>query len=217
MSTVATRTIVFNSDGITPTCVQLGVPTYGRLSRIALSLESGTITGGTLYIYDRKGACRDQLDLNTKAAGFAAIADSGGLVEVTTPAPHGILPGTIIEFKGAPRAEYPLLYAVSAIPSPTTFVLDTPYVVPADPLGLWQTAPLFPTLNAINHLVVLETIPVSGELLLLELNRAYQNRDNQNELLRQMTPALWLEYVPQVGSDPAVFQFSHTTQPHAVG
>lgn len=215
MSTVATRTIVFNSDGVTPTCVEVGVPRQGRLARIALSLQSGSLTGGTLYLYDRKGACQDQLDLNTDASGFAEIADAAGLVEVTTPVPHGILPGVIVEFKGPPRAEYPLLYTVVAIPSETTFVLDTPYVAPADPLGLWQTKPLFPTLNAINHLVVVESIPVSGELW-VELNRAYQNRDNQSEKLKQLTSALWLEYVPQVGSAPAVFQFSYTTQTHAI-
>jgi hypothetical protein len=197
--------------------VQLGVPTYGRLSRVALSLESGTITGGTLYIYDRKGACQNQLDLNTEASGSAAVADAGGLVQVTTAAPHNLLPGAVIEFKGELRSEYPSLYTVAAIPDATTFVLDTPYVVPANPTGLWQTAPFFPTLNPINHLILVETITATGQLLLPEINRAYQNRDNQVELLRQMTPALWLEYVPQAGSDPAVFQFSFTTQPYAIG
>jgi len=217
MSTVATRTILFDSDGVAPTCAQLGVPTYGRLSRFALSLGVGTITGGTLYIYDRKGACQNELDLNTKASGFATIANAGGLVQVTAPVDHRVYPGDMVEFKGPPRAEYPAVYQVLTIPSSTVFVLDTPYVAPADPLGLWQTAPMFPTLNPINHVVVVEAVPATGELLLLELNRAYQNRDNQNELLRQMTPALWLEYIPQGGSGAATFQFSYTTQPHAVG
>jgi hypothetical protein len=202
-------TIAFVAAASGSTCVKLPAHARGSLQRLVLVKTYGNITGGMLNIYDRKGACSGQLDLNVSRSGeIVSITNNTG-VRVTTNAPHGLLVGDRFEFKGAALVIYPGLHNVTAVVSDTVVQTDTSFL--SNPAGLWQEAPYNPTLSPLSHLVYRAVVPGDGELTEFDMARYYMNRDNQDSVNRRPTAALWLEYTPVDGSEEAGFELSVTS------
>ena len=204
------NSVAFTTSATLRTCVQVPAHTRGELQRLVLVKTSGTIVGGSISLYDRRGACLGQTDLNVTQAGVvSSVADSGGDALVTTAAVHNVEPGTQIEFKGDLATTYPGLHTVTSVVSDTALLLGTAFA--SNAAGSWQTAPWIPTLHPDNHLVLIEAVSASGSVRLFDLERAYMNRDNQTEKDRRPTAALWLEYTPTGGSGVANFELAITS------
>jgi len=209
MGISSSGSIVFTNDGAAPSCVQLGVHARGTLQRLVVAKEAGTINGGAIRVYDRRGACVGQPDFNTKNGVIVSLADNGGNVRLTSATPHGLSVGDEIEFKDAARVVYPGIYTVSAHISATVVDLNVAFV--SNAAGLWQTKPWMPTLLPQMHSILHENVGIGGNYSTFDLGRGYENRDNQDPLTRRRQPALWLEYTPAAGSGTATFQVAYTS------
>lgn len=210
MSISASGSTTFSNNGTAVTCVPLGVHVRGTLQRLIIAKRSGTTLGGTVKIYDRRGACIGQPDLEVASSGtIASLADSSTFVRLTSVDAHNLVPGNRIEFKGAARTTYPGIHTVTATISATVVDLDVTYT--ANAAGIWQTEPWIPTQLPQTHLVLSETVPATGELVMFDLNRGYENRDNQDAISRRRAPRLWMEFTPAAGSESCVFEVAYTS------
>lgn len=194
------RIVSFDGEAATPVCVELPVPPRGTLSRLILTQLTGTPGAGTVVIYDRKGACALETDLNVAESGeVSTVLTAGGQASVTFTAEHNLKVGETFEIKGCTVAAYNVTHTVTAVTSSTVVVTDIAYVSNGSG-GVWQTSPFDPTRNPASHIVYTGTI-VAGSLQSFDINRGYANSDNQSETMRTRYQALWAEVTPtQTGS-----------------
>lgn len=210
MSITTSGFVGFANNGTAVTCVSLGVHARGTLQRLIVVKKTGTTQGGTVKVYDRRGACFGQPDLEVAGSGtISSITDSSSFVRMTAASAHNLLVGDRIEFKGAAATTYPGVHTVTSVVSPTAVNLNATYTAGAT--GVWQTEPWIPTQLAPTHLVLSETLPADGELIMFDLNRGYENRDNQDPVTRRRAQRLWLEFTPAVGSGACTFEVAFTS------
>jgi len=195
MSGGYSRTVSFVGVAGSPVCVELPLPPRGILERLIVTQLTGTPGGGTVVVYDRKGACLGEVDLNVAESGqVAASADDGGFVAITFSANHNLKVGDTFEVKGHTEASVNTTHTVITVTSATVVVTDIAFVgVGAD--GVWQTSPFIPTSNPASHLVYEGTL-VTGSLKAFNISRGYENRDNQSETMRTRYQALWMQFTP---------------------
>lgn len=189
------RTVSFTGVAGTPICVELPVPPRGILERLIITQVSGTPGGGTVSVFDRKGACVGETDLNV--AEFGAVtssANSGGSIAITFAADHNLKVGDTLEVKGHTAASVNTTHTVTEVTSPTVVVTDIAFVGVGTG-GVWQTSPFLPTVNPASHLVYEGTV-AAGSLKGFDIDRGYENRDNQSETMRARYQALWMEFTP---------------------
>lgn len=197
-------------DGTTsvPQCVELPAPPRGVLDRIIVTQVDGVAGVGDITIYNRKGACSVANDLNVDESGqVVAITNSGGKAAIETDAAHNLKVGDTIEIKGNTVAAYNTTHTVESITSDTVVVTDISYTSDGTD-GYWQTSPFLPTNNPASHLVYSGSL-VSGSLQAFDIDRGYENRDNQSETMRSRYSALWAEFTP--GSS-ATFEIAITCE-----
>jgi hypothetical protein len=209
MGISASGSTTFTNNGTAVTCVELGVHARGTLQRLIVAKVSGTTLGGTVKIYDRRGACVGQPDLEVKSGAIVSLTDSSSFVRLTSATAHGLGFGDRIEFKDAARVTYPGIHTVTAKVSDTVVDLNVAYT--ANAAGIWQTEPWVPTQLPQTHLILVDTVSAEGEMVKFDLNRGYENRDNQDSISRRRSPSLWLEYTPAEGSGACVFHVAYTS------
>lgn len=190
---------VVSVDGVaTETqCVELPTPPRGTVDRIIVTQLDGAGGASTIAIYNRKGACSVANDLNVDESGDVVdVTTDGGQAAVQTDAAHNLKVGDTIEIKGCDVAAYNVTHTVTEVTSDTVVVTDIAYTSDGTG-GLWQTSPFLPTNNPASHLVYSGSL-TSGSLQAFDIDRGYENRDNQSETLRSRYSALWAEFTPDV-------------------
>ena len=208
MATGYSRVVEFSGTSGTATCVELPAAPRGVLDRLIITQLSGTSAGGTVSVFDRKGACANANDLNVEESGeVTSIADSGGSASITFDAAHNLKVGDEIEIKGSSVSAYNTTHTVTSVTSDTVAVTDVAFTSGATG-GFWQTLPFLPTLNPVSHLVYSGSVS-SGSLQAFDIDRGYENRDNQDEFRRARYSALWLEYTPDQNG---TFEVAVTTE-----
>jgi hypothetical protein len=208
MATGYSRTVQFAGVSGIATCVELPAAPRGVLERLIITQLTGTAAGGSVSVFDRKGACANANDLNVEeAGGVTSIADSGGSASITFDAAHNLQVGDQIEIKGSSVSAYNTTHTVASVTSDTVAVTDVAFTSGATG-GLWQTLPFLPTANPASHLVYSGSVS-SGSLQAFDIDRGYENRDNQSETKRTRSSALWLEYTP---NQNGTFEVAITTE-----
>ena len=202
------RIVEFSATTPTKTCVELPACPRGMLERLVITQLTGTSAGGDFKVYDRKGACANANDLNVSlSGGVTSVADSSGQARITTDADHGLKVGDTIEVKGNTVSAYNVTHTVTVVVSATEVDTDIAYTSGGTG-GLWQTSPYLETRNPASHVVFNGTV-ASGSFADYNIDRGYENRDNQSETMRARYQALWLEFEPdQTGT----FEVAVTTE-----
>ncbi len=181
-------------------CVELPAPPRGTLDRLIVTQTSGSAGAGTINIYNRKGACSTANDIKVASSGgISTVADDSGSALVTTDADHLLKVGDAFEVKGCSVSAYNVTHTVTAVVSDVVVITDISYTS-AGTGGLWQTSPFIPTNAPASHLIFSGTLS-SGSLQAFDIDRGYENRDNQYETMRTRNTALWAEFVPATTAD----------------
>lgn len=185
------RTVKFNVPGTGVACVELPCPPRGKIDRLIVTQINGTPGGGTISIYDRKGACPNEVDLNVDESGaVTSIVTNGGFVQLTTDADHNLKVGDEIEIKDCTVAAYNTIHKVTEVVSSTVVVTDVSFTSGATD-GVWQSSPFIPSVNPASSLVYTNSL-TSGSLQAFDVDQHYENRDNQSETMRARHAGLWL-------------------------
>lgn len=207
-----TRTVKFAGTAGEPSCVELPCFQRGKLDRLIVTQTSGTPGGGNFNVYDRKGACVNEVDLNvTESGAVDAIANSSGVVRLTTDADHNLKVGDVIEIKNCSVTAYNRLHTVTDVVSSTVVVTNVSHTSNASD-GVWQTEPLFPSVHPDSSIVYTGSLS-SGSLKAFDIDQQYENRDNQDVVMRTRRGALWLEITPDNSGN---YEVSITTESDAM-
>lgn len=195
--------------------VELPAPPRGKLERLIITQTSGTSTGATINVYDRKGACIAASDLNVDASGtVSGSANTGGFLQITTASDHGLIAGDSVELKNCSVAAYNAVHTVTSVPSSSQLVLSVAHagaVASSNSAAvLWQTRPLLATRKPVTHLVLTDTVSSGTNKVLFDIDRSYENRDNQNTYTRLRHSALWLEFITTGTATALVFEIAYT-------
>jgi hypothetical protein len=204
-----------------PACVELPMPPRGILDRVIVTQTSGDhLEEADLNIYDRRGACISAVDLNVKSSGIVTdISDSGGFVLLETDVEHNLKVGDQIELKNSSQDNYNIIQTVTEVVSDTEVVTDVAFTIPgstpANVAVLWQTKPFDATTAPITHLIYAATKLTSGDYIQFDINRAYENKDNQSETMRCRYSALWLEVLTVGGGESFTYEIAYTCRADA--
>lgn len=212
MPAAYSRSMTF-STGADTVCARVPCPFRGRLTRLTLTQTSGTAAAGTLRLYDRRGASSVATDLNVRVSGVVdeVVTHVDGCKVVFTDT-HGLYVGESFEVKGCDVGQYNTTHTVLAVVNDTSIVSDIAYTADGSG-GLWQLQPFLRTQAPVTHLVLQEEVYAGSPLYRLEMDRRYENRDNQNETTRLAYDALWLEFTPQAEASNATWELGFTIEP----
>ena len=216
MASGYSRVVPFSIICGTPACIELPAPPRGELDRLIVTQKSGDPEAAVLNIYDRKGACLAATDLNVAESGaVVAITNGMGPTVVQFSDPHRLLVGSQFEVKGNSVAAYNASHTVTAVIDATTVVTDVAYT--EDGVGgLWQTLPYEPTHKPVTHLVLTANITSGVDYLAFDINRAYENQDNQSITMRTRHSALWLELLTTGLAEPSEWEVAYTCRADAI-
>lgn len=114
---------------------------------------------------------------------------------VTFSAPHVLKVGSSFFIKDCNVALYNKTYTVTAIVSDTAVtVSSSTFSSTAITSGVWQTDPFNPKTSPPTSLVYSGTVAAGTTFQAFDLNRGYENKDNQDINLRSRHTGLWLEF-----------------------
>lgn len=211
MATGYSNIVSLNVTRGTKSCTGLPMPPRGILERVILTQTSGSNTNATINIYDRKGACYAGSDLNVAQSGIIdSIYNSSGSAGVETTQPHNLLPGDTFEVKNATETAYNTTFTVVSVVNEYQVITDVSYTNPESTGALWQTTPFNPTTAPITHLVYTANKTGGTDFTAFDINRAYENKDNQSPTMRTRTSSLWLEIVTAGGATALTYEIAYT-------
>jgi hypothetical protein len=238
MMTVYARTTEFEAESGVPTCVVLPTPGRGRLDHFVIQqvLEGGDDDGYSFRIYDRKGACQNASDLHTLNGEVDDVTSGeGGKCVIQTVGAHNLSPGDTIELKHVTVADQSeseivheaaginVTHTVTAILSEDSVLTDVNFTVNGLG-GRWQTTPeVYATDSPVVHQLFptgtadAETVAASagGVYVSDEIDKHYENQDNQDVYARRVATALYLEITP-AGSGTKSFRINMSLQSLAI-
>jgi hypothetical protein len=220
MATGYSKVIPFTVQCGTPACIELPMPPRGVLERVIITQTLGDLEEALLNIYDRKGACIPATDLNVAHSGAVVdISDDGGFVVLETDSPHNLIVGDRIELKNSSQDNYNVIHTVTEVLSDTELVTNIAFTIPGSTSGnfsvLWQTVPFDSTTAPITHLVYVAEKLANADYTQFDINRAYENKDNQSETMRCRYSALWLEVLTVGAAETLGFEIAYTCRADA--
>jgi hypothetical protein len=220
MATGYSKIVSFEVICGTPAFFELPAPPRGVLERVIVTQTSGDLEEADLNIYDRKGACSPAVDLNVAHFGVVVdISDSSGFTLLETDDDHDLRVGEQIELKNSSQDNYNVVHTITSVVSSNEVVTDIVFTIPGStPVNvpiLWQSKPFDPTTAPITHLVYSATKLNSADYTQFDINRAYENKDNQSETMRCRHSALWLEVLTVGAAETLKFEIAYTCRADA--
>jgi hypothetical protein len=217
MASGYSKVVTFELFCGTPVAVELPMPPRGVLERVILTQLDDHPEDATCNIYDRRGACVAAMDLNVASSGgVVSLVEADGLSQITTDQPHNLIPGAVIELKGCEEGSYNTLQTVVEVLSGTELITDKAYVSDEGFSPLWQTQPFDETTAPVTHLLYTFSKVGGTDYAEFDLNRAYENKDNQSPTMRSRHSALWLEVLTEGAAEPLKFQIAYTCRADTV-
>lgn len=217
MATGYSRIVPFTVTCGIPAAIALPTPPRGVLDRVILTQLDTHAEAATCNIYDRRGACKAATDLHVAQSGeiVSVTAAGGGTVKITTALPQQLKVGDQLELKNCVELSYNTLQTVIEVLSDTEVVTDVVYVSDETWGVLWQTKPFLPTYAPVTHLVHTFSKLAGTDYIELDLDYAYENRDNQSEVTRLRTGSLYLEVLTEGAAELLEFQVAYTCRADA--
>jgi hypothetical protein len=216
MASGYSRVVPFSIICGTPACIELPAPPRGVLERLIITQKSGDPEAAIINVYDRKGACVAANDLNVTESGLVAtIGNDTGFTAVAFSADHHLIVGNQIEIKGSDVTGYNTDHLIVEVADTDIVITDVVYTANGTG-GLWQTLPFNPTNKPITHLMLTANVTSGEDLVLFDIHRAYENKDNQSETMRCRHSSLWLEFLTVGAVDPSDWEVAYTCQADTV-
>jgi hypothetical protein len=218
MSGTYSRVVEASVTGGVSNCIELPVPPRGVLDRLVVKQTSGSDVDFDFIVYNRKGACPAGNDLHVNAGTVTAVVTNGGKAKLTITVdqvyPYGykLKVGDVIYVKGTNVAAYNVVHTIAEVNSDTEVTTDISYSSAITTDGLWQdnVPQVFPRHDPTMHLVAASTTGTAGNASAnFDMNRTYENDDNQDFTKRTQAQALWLDLVP-AGSGAQTFEVAVT-------
>lgn len=219
MSGTYSRVVEASVTGGVSNCIELPVPPRGILDRLVVKqTDSGTPVDFDFIVYNRKGACPAGNDLHVNAGTVTAVVTNGGQAKLTITVdqvyPYGykLKVDDVIYVKGTNVAAYNVVHTITEVNSDTEVTTDISYTSAITTDGLWQdnVPQVFVRHDPTMHLVAASTTGTAGNASAnFDMNRTYENDDNQDFTKRTQAQALWLDLVP-AGSGAQTFEVAVT-------
>ena len=201
-------------------CIDLPMPPRGTLDRLILKQTTGTDVDFDYTVYNRKGACPTGNDLHVNAGTITSIINSGGNAQLSLvhsqfePYGYKLEVGDTIWVKGTNPSTYSgMAHTIASVDNAdgTLVTTDISYTGAATG-GYWQDnePQVFPRHDPTMHLVMAENTGTSGNASAnFDMNRVYENDDNQDFIKRTQATSLWLDLQP-AGSGSKTFEVAYT-------
>lgn len=201
MASEYSRVVAFSGNSDAIQTLELPAPSYGVLDRVIITQTSpvGTLSSAIFKIYDRRSACIGLTDINVESSGtVSSIGNSAtGVLTITFSAPHNLKEGVSFFIKDCTVSAYNTTYVVASVVSTTSITVLSTISASSATSGVWQTLPFNPRTSPPTSLIYSGTV-VAGETFQgFNLDRAYENKDNQDINLRSRHTGLWLEFSPE--------------------
>jgi len=197
MASEYSRVVAFSGNSNAIQALELPAPSYGTLDRFIITQTSPTSnTGsGTFKVYDRRSACIGLTDLNVANSGsIVSISNASGQLTLVFNAPHNLIKGVSFLIKDCDTADYNITYTVESVASATSVIVSSGITGSSETTGVWQTIPFNPRTSPPTSLVYSGTVTAGTTFQAFDLNRGYENKDNQDINLRSRHTGLWLEF-----------------------
>lgn len=220
MAGTYSKTVEAAVTGGIANCIELPMPPHGILDRIIVKQTAGAAVSYDFKVYARKGACERAADLYVNAGGVTAVANNGGQVQLTLsqdqyyPYGYELAVGDELYVKGTNVSGYNLVHTIQSVDSATEFTTDISYTSGITTDGIWQDSvpKVYPRRDPVMSLVLDTVSGTSGNASAnFDIERAYENEDNQDVTKRTAKTALWLDLTP-AGSGDKTFEIGYTTE-----
>lgn len=132
---------------------------------------------------------------------------TSGKLTIVFSAPHNLKIGDSFFIKDCATSVYNATYVVTNIVSTTSVTVSSLLAAETANSGVWQTLPFNPRTSPPTSLIYSGTVAVSTTFEGFNLNRVYENKDNQDFNLRCRNSALWLEFTPTELTPAKVLQW----------
>ena len=134
-------------------------------------------------------------DLNVANSGsIVSISNASGQLTIVFNAPHNLIQGVSFLIKDCDTADYNITYTVASVASTTSVIVSSEIEEEDETTGVWQTIPFNPRTSPPTSLVYSGTVTAGTTFQAFDLNRGYENKDNQDINLRSRHTGLWLEF-----------------------
>ena len=213
------RVVSATVTGGVSNCIELPVPPRGTLERVIIKQTSGTDVDFDFVVYNRKGACPTGIDLHVNGGAVTAVVTNGGSTKLTLTTtqtyPHGYVLGVgdKIYVKGTNVTAYNVVHTIVSVDSATEFTTNVTYSSAITTDGLWQdnVPSVYKRNDPSMHIVNASTTGTAGNASAsFDMDRTYENADNQDITARRLATALWLDLQP-AGSASITFEVAYTT------
>lgn len=220
MAGTYSKTVEASVTGGIANCVELPMPPHGILDRLIIKQTSGVDVSFDFKVYSRKGACERAADLHVNAGEVTAVADNGGQAQLTLtqtqyyPYGYELAVGDKLYVKGSNVAAYNVVHTIQSVDSATEFTTDISYTSGITTNGIWQDSePQVYARREPDMFLVLDTTSgTSGNpSKSFDIERAYENEDNQDVTKRTAKTALWMDLTPG-GTGSKTFEIGYTTE-----
>ena len=200
-------------------CVELGAPPRGTLQRLIVKQTAGTDVDFDFVVYNRKGACPSAYDLHVNGGTVTAVVDNGGSTKLTLtigqvyPYGYALKKDDVIYVKGTNVTAYNVVHTIVSVDSATEFTTNVTYSSAITTDGLWQdnVPSVYKRNDPSMHIVNASTTGTAGNASAsFDMDRTYENADNQDITARRLATALWLDLQP-AGSASITFEVAYTT------
>jgi len=206
-------------------CIELPMPPRGTLDRLILKqTDSGTKYDFDYTVYNRKGACPTGNDLYVNAGTIASVASNSGAAQFTIThdqfEPYGYrlqvgdklwIKGLSSAYNSAANGNTP--HTILSVDNAAGTLISTNFsYAGAATDGYWQDndPKVFPIRDPAMHLVVTENTGTAGNVSAnFDMNRVYENDDNQDFTKRTQATSLWLDLQPGT-SGSQTFEVAYT-------
>lgn len=221
MASEYSRVVAFSGNSNAIQALELPAPSYGVLDRFIITQTSpASNTGsGTFKVYDRRSACIGLTDLNvTNSGSIVSISNASGQLTIVFSAPHNLIAGNSFLIKDCETADYNITYTVASVASTTSVIVSSGITGGSETTGVWQTLPFNPRTSPPTSLVYAGTVTAGTTFQEFNLNRGYENKDNQDINLRSRHTGLWLEFTADA-LDPNIalgWEVAYTCQTNSV-
>ena len=213
------RVVEATVDGGTSNCIELPVPPRGVLERVIVKQTSGTDVDFDFVVYNRKGACPTGIDLHVNGGAVTAVVDNGGSTKLTLTTtqtyPHGytLKKDDVIYVKGTNVTAYNVVHTIVSVDSATEFTTNVTYSSGITTDGVWQDSvpQVYKRNDPTMHIVNESTTGTAGNAsAAFDLERTYENADNQDVTARRLATSLWVDLQPD-GSEAAIkYEIAYT-------
>tara|TARA_R110002020_G_scaffold16515_11_gene58290 strand:- start:3234 stop:3914 length:681 start_codon:yes stop_codon:yes gene_type:complete len=214
------RVVEATVTGGVSNCIEIPVPPRGTLERVIVKQTSGTDVDFDFVIYNRKGACPSAIDLHVNGGAVTAVTNNGGSTQLTFtttqtyPYGYDLAVGDKIYVKGTNVPGYNVVHTIVSVDSTTQVTTDIAYSAIITTNGVWQDSEpqVYGRSDPSMHIVNASTTGTAGNASAsFNMDRVYENADNQDVTARRLNTSLWVDLQPDGAEAGITYEVAYTS------